>query len=212
MEADYNTEQKIKEAAREIFVQKGFAGARMQDIADKAGINKALLHYYFRNKEKLFEVIFEESIAQVIPQINQILRSEEPVTQKIEAIASTYITNLLKHPHLPLFIMHEVSQNPERFADKLTKITELPDVMLLVKQMQAEVAQGKLKPVDPIHLIGHLISLCVFPFMARPLLRTFRIADEKEFKKLMEERKKEIPLLINSYLKPTETGQPEPED
>ena len=98
---DQSTEQIILEAAKKVFVRKGMAGARMQDIADEAGINKALLHYYFRNKEKLFEMIFMEAAEKFFPRINAIFDSDQPLFEKIESFCEEYISVVMENPYLP---------------------------------------------------------------------------------------------------------------
>ena len=107
-----STEDKILEAAKNVFVAKGMEGARMQEIADEAGINKALLHYYFRSKEKLFEAIFSKIIQFAFPEITRIAQSNEPFISKIEQVVDAYIDLLIKHPFIPGFIMKELNRDP----------------------------------------------------------------------------------------------------
>src|SRR5215831_5817845 len=105
-----NTEKRILAAAKKVFLTKGMDGARMQDIADAAGINKALLHYYFRSKEKLFEKIFTEAMSGLFPKINSILESEQTVFEKIEMICGEYIDQIQQTPYLPMFILSEAGR------------------------------------------------------------------------------------------------------
>src|SRR5438046_9561187 len=107
---DQSAEEKIIAAARKVFLSKGLAGARMQDIADEAGINKALLHYYFKNKQKLFEEIFMDAAGKLFPRINVIFRSDEPLFVKIEQFCNEYITVVLENPYLPLLVLNELNQ------------------------------------------------------------------------------------------------------
>ena len=116
---DKSTEERILEAAKKVFVQKGMAGARMQDIADEAGINKALLHYYFSNKEKLFEMIFLEAASKLFPRINAIFSSDQPLFEKIESFCEEYIAVVMENPYLPLFVLYEINQDPAYFMNKL---------------------------------------------------------------------------------------------
>jgi len=201
MKKDNTTEQKIKEAAKKVFIKKGLAGARMQDIADQAGINKALLHYYFRSKEKLFEIIFDESVQVLMPQLNSILEKDAPVLEKIKGFATFYIDNLLQNPHMPLFVIHEASQNPQRLVRKIRALKSKPEPAVFIKQVQQEIAAGVLKPVDPMHLFIHVVSLCIFPFVARPMLKAIAHMDDRTFAMLMEQRKKEVPLFIEAAVR-----------
>lgn len=101
MAQERNTEELIIEAAKKIFVKRGLAGARMQDIADEAGINKAMLHYYYRNKEKLFEIVFNEAFSKVIGRLGNILNQPMPLEEKIRTLVEHYITNIAETPYLP---------------------------------------------------------------------------------------------------------------
>src|SRR6476646_4078897 len=116
---DISTEEKILEAARKVFIRKGMTGARMQDIADRAGINKAMLHYYFRNKEKLFETIFTESFDHFFPRLAVIIESDTTIFSKIEMICVEYINQMQKMPYLPIFILHEVNRQPDAFLKRI---------------------------------------------------------------------------------------------
>lgn len=116
-----STEEKILEAAKTVFLAKGMDGARMQEIADEAGINKALLHYYFRSKERLFEAIFSHIVKFAFPEITRIIASEEPVVVKIERVIDAYLGLLLKHPFIPGFIMKELSRDPSGLFKMITR-------------------------------------------------------------------------------------------
>ena len=116
---DQTTEEKILAAAKQVFVKKGMTGARMQDIADTAGINKALLHYYFRSKEKLFEVIFKEAATRLFPKINEILNSDLPLFDKIHQFTHDYVEMVIETPYLPLFVLNEINKQPHEFSKKM---------------------------------------------------------------------------------------------
>src|SRR6476646_10827126 len=135
---EQNTEKKILAAAKKIFLKEGMAGARMQDIADGAGINKALLHYYFRSKEKLFEMIFKEAIKEFLPKINLIFESDKDLFEKIEMFCKEYIDQIRKTPYLPVFILNEVNQQPEALIKKMWG-NRKPPVDLFFDQVQKEI-------------------------------------------------------------------------
>lgn len=198
---DQSTEEKILSAARNVFISKGMAGARMQDIADEAGINKAMLHYYFRNKEKLFDVIFMEAAQKLFPKINFIFESEMPLFEKIEYFAEEYITVMLENPYLPLFVLNAINTDPIGFFKKTGKKFSFPNPQLFLEQIETETRKGNIKHISPLQLFINLISLCLFPFMGKPILQ-FRIGlDELQFRQLMEQRKKEIPKFIIDSIK-----------
>lgn len=194
MEKD-STEERILEAARSVFVSKGLAGARMQDIADAAGINKALLHYYFRSKEKLFEQIFKEVSVHFFPRIMEIFDEELSLFEKIRRLAEEYIDQLKATPYLPVFIINEINRQPEAFIEKMWKGRK-PPIYKFVAQVKEEIEAGHIRPVDPIQLFLHLLSLCVFPFLARPIFETVGGISRQQFEQLLEQRKREIPEFI----------------
>lgn len=193
---DKTTEEKILDAARKVFVTKGMYGARMQDIADEAGINKALLHYYFENKEKLFETVFLEAAEQLFPRVNAIFNSDEPLFEKIEKFCDEYITIVMENPYLPLFVMNEMMQDPMYFMKKVWKTKNKPDPSKFLKQIDEEVKKGIIKSVSPLHLLMNLISMTIFPFIAKPMFQLNLGLDEFQFRHAMEQRRKEIPEFI----------------
>ena len=194
------TEQKIVEAAKKNFLAKGLTGARMQDIADEAGINKALLHYYFRSKNKLFEHIFTEISSAFLPKIISILESDKTLFEKIEIFCREYISQVMRTPYVPIFILNEINQQPEAFLKKMFGDRK-PPVDIFLKQFQKEIKQGKIKPVNPIQLFINIMGLCVFPFVAKPIIQLMAGKDKAQFDALMEERKTEIPKMIIASIK-----------
>ena len=114
MSTKNSTEKQILEAAQKVFVLKGFDGARMQEIADEAGINKSLLHYYFRSKENLFESIFIDAFMKVQANLADLVSSDRPFLEKIQNFIDLYLDILTANPYLPAFVSHEVNRNPEK--------------------------------------------------------------------------------------------------
>ncbi|QEH41893.1 TetR/AcrR family transcriptional regulator [Chitinophaga sp. XS-30] len=202
MQTNNTTEQQIIAAARKIFVQKGLAGARMQDIADEAGINKAMLHYYYRSKDRLFEIVFEEAVGQLLSGVNDIFQADMTPREKIVAAVDHYITSLGRAPYLPLFVVHEISQNPERILQRFASTTLLPNIGLFLKELAVEMEQGRMRKVDPWQLMVSLISMCVFPFVGKPLLQAVFQINDKTFAKMMEERKHFITDFVLTSLEP----------
>ena len=185
---DNTTEGKILQAAETVFIEKGMSGARMQEIADKAGINKALLHYYYRSKEKLFEVVFGIAIKLLFPEILKIINEEIPLFEKIRKFTSSYIDFILKHPHLPSFILHELNNNPASLAKHLSNLNLKQS--LIIKQIENEVNIGIIRPITPEHLMINIVSMSVFPIIAKPIIKpVFFSDDEKQYTKFIEERK-----------------------
>ncbi len=164
------TEEQILEAAKRVFRAKGMDGARMQEIADEAGINKALLHYYFRSKDKLFLAVFTDSFRQIIPNMEEIFSQEIPIKDKLGLFVEAYTQLLSPYPDLPMFILSEARRDPAILMEVLDKggIKPVAITNLLLNEMDA----GNLIRQHPSHMMVNVVSLCVFPFLAKPLLET----------------------------------------
>lgn len=192
------TEEKIFNAARIVFQKKGFAGARMQEIADEAGINKAMLHYCFKNKELLFQAVFMNAFSQLAPQINEIFNSRDSVFEKIRKFTHSYISFVILNPYLPPFVIQEMNNNPE-FVLSFLENENRPNPALLIAQIEKEIASGIIKPINPKHLLMNLISMTVFPFAAQMMIKGMLQISDTEFNQMMEERKTSIAeQIINS--------------
>jgi TetR/AcrR family transcriptional regulator len=193
---DKGAEERILAAARKVFTTKGMAGARMQDIADEAGINKALLHYYFKDKNKLFETIFLDEAQRFFPKINTIFSSDAPLFHKIENFVSEYIDEMLVNPYLPWFVINELHRDPEQFLYKIWGEENLPKPGKFLEQIEKEVKKGEIKRISPVHLLINVLSMTIFPFIARPMITRRLHLSDLQFRKIMEERKREIPKFI----------------
>lgn len=204
MAEEVNTELQIKEAAKKVFVQKGFTGARMQEIADEAGINKALVHYYFRNKEKLFDVIFQETFDTALPRLTEVIGSDQPLLEKIERFVKVYIRTIRENPHLPMFIINELNRHPDRLIHRIKAKMTTEHIFQIMTEMQQAVAAGTIRPVHPFHLFMNILSLCAFPFIAKPLLLAVTNMDNPVFEAMMAERETEVLQFLRRALLPNE--------
>ncbi|MBM3434974.1 MAG: TetR/AcrR family transcriptional regulator [Bacteroidetes bacterium] len=198
---EHSTEQAILKAAKKVFIRKGMEGARMQEIADEAGMNKALLHYYFRTKDNLFEGIFIEAFQKLVPNILELFDSDLPLFEKIEMFAGKYIETFIENPMVPGFIMHELSRDPDKIVNVIRNIGIKPQVF--VKQIEKEIEKGAIIPVDPYHLIVNMLAMCIFPFVAKPILMNVLFDQNPEkFSQFIQQRKKEVPeFIINAIRK-----------
>ncbi|WP_297795627.1 TetR/AcrR family transcriptional regulator [uncultured Eudoraea sp.] len=195
---DSKTEHIILEAAKRVFQNKGMDGARMQEIADEANINKAMLHYYYRSKQQLFEAVFNTAFALLAPQLNAILNDDSSVEVKIRNFTKNYISFISRHPYLPTFIIQELNRNPN-FVLKMKDKKGFPNIEKFKKQIALEIQQGTLKPVKGEQLFINIMALNIFPFVASPLIKAFVNIDDKAFKQLVEDRKTEVAdFIINS--------------
>ena len=201
-----DTERKILEAAGKVFMLKGKDGASMQDIADEAGINRTLVHYYFRSKDKLFDAIFNDLLGKVIPVVASTFMQDIPIMKKFEVFVELYTDMLKDMPFLPFFFFQEISLNPDRLVGLIQQGGADPTVTLpgIIKELQK---QG-IHNMDPRHLIANLIGMVIFPFVARPIFQKIGFKDDMEaYDLFLEERKKEVPRFIKMALE-GETSAP----
>ncbi len=195
-----STEEKIKQAARRLFTQKGFAAVRTRDIAEEAGINLALLNYYFRSKQKLFDLVMLENFRQFLHIISGKVADEGlSINEKLEKIVEAYIDMLTLNPDLPLFILNEIRGNPAKITAEIDR-EFAPLRGLLFKQLQAAGNQGHIKKMEPLHFLANLVGLTVFPFVGKPILQKITGTTDEAFYQYMQERKKLIPLWIKSIM------------
>ena len=194
------TETSILKAAKTIFLHKGMDGARMQEIADEAGINKSMLHYYFRGKELLFKAVFMDAFSTLAPQLNEILNADSSICDKIKSFSHNYITFIIDHPYLPNFILQEMNRNNE-FVNNLISKNHFPSIKKFKLQVEKKVDDGTLRPIKAEHLFINIMALNIFPFVASPLLKKVLDTSNSQFKNLIEERKTEVAAFIINSIK-----------
>jgi TetR/AcrR family transcriptional regulator len=197
------TEEQILLAAREVFTHKGYADTRMQDIADKAGLNHALLHYYFRSKEKLFNQIFEEELMKFLTSFAAMWLKKTSLTEKIDQIIDTETRRFVESPHIPFFLMHELSQRGDNLRERLrdAQFRNLPK-SLINAQIEEEVKEGKIRPISAEHLLMLVLSAVIFPFMARPLVLGLMNVKEDKFADFIDQYREQARLVIKQGLIP----------
>ncbi len=210
---DGETEKRILEAARTVFIRSGTSGARMQEIAEEAGVNQALLHYYFRSKEGLSQAVFREIGGKMFPVILGTLGSDLSVSDKIDALVETYIDTMSRTPFLPGYILSELHYHPERITQLLGNIAgtpeggQLPETVRpifdkLDRQLAEEAQAGRMRKINSQQFVVNLLSLCIFPFAARPMLRVVLGLDDDAFARFIRQRRKELPQYIRNALRP----------
>jgi AcrR family transcriptional regulator len=191
------TEVKIKNAARVVFHKKGYAATRTRDIAEEAGINLALLNYYFRSKEKLFDIIMMETMQEFFQSMTLVFNDDSTSLEtKVETIAERYIDLLLSEPDIPIFLLNELRNNPTEISQKLN-MKQAVMGSIFFKQWQQAVKENKTQ-IQPLHFIVNLMSLVVFPFVGSPILKMLGDMKQEQFNKMMLERKKLIPTWIKA--------------
>jgi AcrR family transcriptional regulator len=198
------TEEKIKQAARQLFTSNGFTAVTIRDIAKEAGCNVALLNYYFRSKDKLFEIIMLENLAHFVSGVATVLSDESTsLEQKFEKIVAIYIDKLTREPELILFIVNEIRANPDILLKKLG-IEAIIRKSHFRKQILSSGYLERMKSVNPLHFGINIVGLTITPFLMAPMMKKIMKCDQQQFeslfKALMEERKALIPQWIGGMM------------
>ena len=187
MERQTDTELKIVASAEKLFYQKGKAGTSMQDIADDAGINRTLLNYYFRTKDQLFEAVFRKALAHIVPNLAAMFKSDMGFEELVPKVIHSIIDTMIAHPQIPIFVLQELSSNPDRMPQVMKDMGVDPELVIRKVEDKAHFMQ----------LIINLISLCIFPFAARPVFTgLFFNGDNEAFLAAMYQRKEILPQMF----------------
>jgi AcrR family transcriptional regulator len=172
----------------------------MQEIADRASINKALLHYYFRTKEQLFERIFMEVASRIVPAIRQLLEGDIVLEEKIRGFLRHYIGVMNENPFLPLFVVNEFNRQPQVTLNKILR-GNLPDIEIWNRQVKSEIRKGKIRKIDPEVLLIQLFSAAVFPFIGKPIFCKIMNKSEKQYQELLKGQSEQVAEFILQSLK-----------
>jgi len=198
------TEELILDAAMKVFTRKGFAAARTEEIAKEAGINRELLHYYYRDKQTMFNLIFESRFKEFFKGLFVIFEADNiSLFDKISRMVEHEINTLTKHPDLARFIITEIAQHPELLIEYGKKLGVNPRLFIegFENQVSKEVSAGIIKPIEGKQLLMNIMSLCIYPFVAKPIIQTMMTVDEATFYQMTEQRKKEVSEFIISAIK-----------
>jgi AcrR family transcriptional regulator len=206
---DARTESRILEAAHAVFVRRGTAGARMQEIAAEAGVNQALLHYYFRSKDRLAEAVFRRAATKLMPPVIEVLASDRDLDAKVAQVVALELDNLVESPFLPGYIISELHHHPDRASQLAAAMTgQAPHAIApkvfgaLRAQIDERVQAGTMRPIAPEHFVVNLLSLCIFPFAARPMLMALFGVDRHGFERFVDIRRKELAAFFLQALRP----------
>jgi TetR/AcrR family transcriptional regulator len=206
---DPDTESRILDAAHAVFMRRGTAGARMTEIAREARVNHALVHYYFRSKQRLAEAVFRRAIGQFFPVMIGILVSDAPVEDKVRLVAAAQIDMLQRNRYLPGYLIAELNHYPERAAQLLETMSGTTPANLrarlfgtLGRQLEDAARDGRIRPTRPQEFVLNLVSMVVYAFAARPLVMAILGLDDASFAEMMEQRKTEIPAFFLAALRP----------
>lgn len=196
-----NTEAHIKSAAKTIFLKKGLAGARMQEIADAAGIGRTALHYYFRSKEKLFQVVWKEAFLELTARTEMLRKSDYSTLEKMDAFVDGYFDMALAEPELDIFMLNEFNNNPDIMKSIMRTEAEGSPFAILLQGIENSVKNNEMKG-NPRQILISLISMCLFSFAGRGMIQSVLVLSSEQYMSLMKERKVYLKDFLKTAFKP----------
>ena len=183
-------ENRILEAAKQVFVRKGYEATKMGDVAAEAGIGRTALHYYYRTKEMLFDAIFDQLIGALLPNLGAIIDEDTSFLEKLPKIIDQYVKTLQRNPLFPIFVINELERAPEHIYHSILKNpSRIEPIIRMRRQMEKEMEQGLLKKLPVYYMATTLISLLVFPMLVRnPFTAVFMGGDTEKYEAFLQER------------------------
>lgn len=204
MESNSETQQKILQAATVVFLQRGKKGARMQDIARQANMNKALLHYYFRSKERLYQEVFNREVKKVMQDLFHSITPGRDIRQFLRSFINQYVDRLAENPQVLRFMLWEIEDGGEGVQHIFTDIkSELgqSSPRIFLRNLKSAIQEGTIRKVDPYHLLFNIMGMCLYVFIARPILETIFPEIDPTTPSFIHKRKEEIFNLVWSGIK-----------
>jgi len=199
-ESTTDTETIIKIAAKKVFMKRGFAGTRLQEIADEAKIGRTALHYYFRNKEKLFTAVLQDFFKDMVSRMPNFDNTEIPIGERMRAFVTNYMDTAIQSPEIDLFMLNEYNENPDLFIQLKESFSNDPGEAML-KAIQRAVDNGEIVG-DARQIFITITSVCIFPFAAMSMLKGIMGLSKEDFVELMKARKTHLLHIIDTLFKP----------
>ncbi len=197
-----NLEDKIICEARRLFVEKGYAGTSMCEIAEASGMTRSALHYYFHTKDKLFQAVFTSILGSFIPHIEEIMTADTPIGERMANLVDTYVEKLQENPSLPLFLIREANRDPENLIAAVTSMGMKQYFLRISKYIQAEMDAGKLKPVPMQVLVFTFYGQLLVPFVFRGVAMPVLTSEDKDYAAVLAEWKPYLVAQMEQLLLP----------
>jgi TetR/AcrR family transcriptional regulator len=201
MERDLSTETKIKDAAKRIFITHGFNGCTSREIAKEAGINVALLNYYFKSKGQLFDVIISSVLKDFTLSIIEVLKNNMSLVNKVRILIEKEYDFLSKHPEIPNFIINELGKKDKNFFECLDIATQFHETNIFQQVLEAQ-ASGEMRKIEFVSLMLLVMSNCHFPFMAKPMIKTIHSLEDSQYNEYLMVHKQYVTEMLINYLFP----------
>ena len=201
MERDLSTETKIKDAAKRIFITHGFNGCTSREIAKEAGINVALLNYYFKSKGQLFDVIISSVLKDFTLSIIEVLKNNMSLVNKVRILIEKEYDFLSKHPEIPNFIINELGKKDKNFFECLDIAAQFHETNIFQEVLEAQ-ASGEMRKIEFVSLMLLVMSNCHFPFMAKPMIKTIHSLEDSQYNEYLMVHKQYVTEMLINYLFP----------
>lgn len=198
---DADLETRIIEAARQLFIERGFVETNMSDIAVKVGINRPSLHYYFRTKDKMYQAVFGTIIQSFVPKIHDIiLQKDKPVAERVEGVVDAYYAIFSANPCLPLFMLREIHRDIDFLIHTITELQAGAYLKKIVNSLQEEMKQGNLRQVPLRVLFFTFYGLLVVPFLTKDLTSLVFLEEGETFEDVLVKWKPYLILQMENLL------------
>jgi len=202
MERDHTTEAKIKDAARRVFISKGFNGCTSREIAKEAGMNVALVNYHFQSKGHLFDLVVSSVMEDFTLSMIDIFHTNMSLINKARIFIDKEYEFLSKYPEIPNFIVNELGKKDKSFFECL----DIKDKLLETKifeQIEEAQKNGEMRKIDIVSIMLLMMSNCHFPFIAKPMIQTIHSLNENEYRSQLIIHKQYVTEMIIGYLFPS---------
>jgi TetR/AcrR family transcriptional regulator len=197
-----NTEQKILDAAKQVFMENGLEKSKMQDIANKAGISRTALNYYFRTKDNLFTVLIDKLFETIIPAIEGLVMNDMPFVEKAKSIIDIYDAQLRQNDFIPRFVFVEIQRNPKPIHDFIKKNKKIQAYLsMMTTTLKKEMETGSIRTEPIEEFVTTFFSLIFVPYLVSPLLNEFMNNDENRKQAFFDAHKENAKRLISDFLK-----------
>ena len=202
MERDHTTEAKIKDAARRVFISKGFNGCTSREIAKEAGMNVALVNYHFQSKGQLFDLVVSSVMEDFTLSMIDIFHTNMPLINKARIFIDKEYEFLSKYPEIPNFIVNELGKKDKSFFECLDIKDKLFETKIF-DQIEEAQKNGEMRKIDIVSIMLLMMSNCHFPFIAKPMIQTIHSLNENEYRSQLIIHKQYVTEMIIGYLFPS---------
>jgi len=201
---DNNIEVKdrIMQVASEMFIRNGYDGTSVRDIATAADTNVAMVNYYYGSKYNLFEIIFEKALSVLMRRVADVLNSDKPFFEVVAMWIGSYYETLLEYPQIPVFILNEINQNPERLTERVRKYQPYDIFLKISSRIDEEVQKGTIRETSTIDFMLNVLSMCIFPFMFGTMATRVAGRTSEEYQEVLENHKAHVIDFVINAIKP----------